>query len=157
MFVLVISLNSIKHVCTFHFESTVTPIRYRDNCGLSLSPIDKLNCIPYRIHPNTISLHPNIHRLEVSVRTPSWYKSVAIVQLGLYTILRILLLGRGLYIVYEIGRRRWFGLLSNLVCRRRRLPPLLVVASCGGREILGVTHVFLKKQDVFICDKAALL
>ena len=49
------------------------------------------------------------------------------------------------------------GLLSNLVCRRRRLPPLLVVASCGGRRSLGVPCVFLKKQDVFMsCDKAAL-
>ena len=34
---------------------------------------------------------------------------VAIVQLGLYIMLRILLLGRGLYIVHETGRRRWFG------------------------------------------------
>ena len=58
---------------------------------------------------------------------------VAIVQLRLYTVLRTLLLGRGLYIVHEAGRRRWSGMLSNLVCRRRRLPPLLVVASSGGR------------------------
>ena len=46
---------------------------------------------------------------------------VAIVQLGLYIILRTLLLGRGLYIVHETGRRQCSGLLSNLVCRRRRL------------------------------------
>ena len=60
---------------------------------------------------------------------------VAIVQQwGLYIILRISLLGRGLYIVHETGRRLLSGLLNtNLVCRRRRLPPLLVVASCGGR------------------------
>ena len=50
------------------------------------------------------------------------------------------------------------GFLSNLVCRRRRLPPLLVVASCGGRCSRGVPCVFLKKQDVFrLCGKAALL
>ena len=50
------------------------------------------------------------------------------------------------------------GLLSNLVCRRRRLPPLLVVASCGDRCSQGVPCVFLKKQDVFIlCHRAALI
>ena len=43
------------------------------------------------------------------------------------------------------------GLLSNLVCRRRRLPPLLVVASCGGRCSQWASCVFLKKQDVFLC------
>ena len=43
------------------------------------------------------------------------------------------------------------GLLSNLVCRRRRLPPLLVVASCGGRCSLRVPCVFLEKQAVFLC------
>ena len=37
---------------------------------------------------------------------------VAIVHMGLYSILRTLLFGRGLYIVHETGRRRWFGLLS---------------------------------------------
>ena len=50
------------------------------------------------------------------------------------------------------------GLLSDLVCRRRRLPPLLVVASCGGKGSWRVPRVFLEKQDVsMLCDKAALL
>ena len=35
--------------------------------------------------------------------------SVAIIHLGLYTILRTLLLERGLYIVHDTGRIRWFG------------------------------------------------
>ena len=38
--------------------------------------------------------------------------SVAIVQWGLHIILRIWLLGRGLYIVHETGRRRWFGVAA---------------------------------------------
>ena len=81
-----------------------------------------------------------------------------IVLLGLYTILRTLLLGRGFILCTKQVVDGGSGLLSNLVCRRRRLPPLLVVASCGGRGSLGVGRVFLKRPDVLmLCDKAALL
>ena len=61
-------------------------------------------------------------------------------------IFRILLLGRGLYIVREAGGRQWSG-----------VPPVLssweiaagrVVASCGGRGELGV-HSW-KRVDVFL-------
>ena len=72
--------------------------------------------------------------------------------------LRILLLERGLYIVHETGRRQWSGVPSDIVCHRRRLPPLRVVASCGGRGSQEVSRVFLEREDVFyLCDKAALL
>ena len=50
------------------------------------------------------------------------------------------------------------GLLSNRVCRRRRLLPLLVVASCGAGAVWELDGFFLKRPDVFmLCDKAALL
>ena len=50
------------------------------------------------------------------------------------------------------------GRLATARCRRRRLPPLRVVASCGGRNKQGVGRLFLSNEDVFsICDKAALL
>ena len=56
--------------------------------------------------------------------------------------LRILSLGRGFILCTKQVVDGGLGLLSNLVCRRRRLPSLLVVA--------GEVWEFLKKQDVFM-------
>ena len=82
---------------------------------------------------------------------------VAIVQWGLYIILRILLLARGLYIVHETGRRRWFRGCLATSC--------VVVGDCrltGGGLLRwqgesGSCLGILEARRVSICHKATLL